>query len=123
MKASILLDRESADILKIVFGQGGFEYEEVDSVRDMTTKCLFISNSKFSIWRYWYLTMSRISYVVVRDVPAYMSGIAKKFYLHAVGEISYPTKTTEVDKCLRAMVMANYKKSKKVKNARATTTA
>jgi hypothetical protein len=113
MKISVMLDKESLDILSIVLGQGGHEYEAVKSLKDMTTKYLLISNNKLSFLRYWFIRWSGITYIVVKDSPSVVSRLSRWFYLHAVGEIAYPTKSTEIDKCIRAMIISSYKNKKK----------
>jgi hypothetical protein len=101
----MLDDKESTDILTMVLGQAGHEFEVLKSLREMTGKCLFISNGKFTFFRYLFVKYSKIFYVIVKDFPSQNSWIARKFYLAAVGELVYPTKMSEVDKCVRAMAL------------------
>jgi hypothetical protein len=116
MKVSVFLDKDSADILTMVLGQAGYESEVIDGIRKMKTNYLFLSNGKFSLIRYLYTRYKKIVYLVVRDVPAINSWLSRKFYLSSMGEISYPTKSSEVDKCVRAMMVSSYKlKTKKKK--------
>jgi hypothetical protein len=117
VKVSVFLDKESADILTLVLGQCGYEYESVKGILSVKTKYLFISNAKFTVWRYIYLRLSGIVYVVVRDVPSLSTPIAKRFYLGAVAELAYPTKPSELEKCVRAMILFYHRRiAKKKKN-------